>query len=593
MNDRYSAKLKIAMDFEWWTAPGKLPEPFLLTAAASDGRQWVLRGPDLYRLRQPPFPTGHNVVVTSYSLASDLVNFPVLGWRMPDHLVCTYIEHRLRYNGIESELDDTLVGACARRNIVHLMSDVKKRLQERAKDRTPLIEAEWREYERYCLEDSRADLKLFQSYLPDIWWERALYYGAFARDCAIIEYNGYPMNPAKVRLLRPRTLKEGRLRLIEELDGGTRVYEKGSLKNSRIWELAREHNIPWRATNYGRPVLKDAELKSLAVQYPIVEKVRQIRKTVNSLRSNEYDVDSDGYSHVSLFPCATKTGRCAAKGKHWIWAGPAWMRGAVQPTEGSFLAYLDYESEEFAFAAVQSGDEGMMACYLSGDPYAAVGIAMGIMPAGATKLTHPTLRERCKVICLGINYGMQAWGLAERLGISEEVAGDLLRRHRQAFPKYWRWIEGMIAHAKAHKMIVTPFGWPMYVQRGINPRTLQNWPQQALGGDLLRLATMGLVHEGVRIATLVHDAILIEGASRDVAGLVKHAKDVMARASEKICGMPLRVDSGDDKKPQVFCYPARFRDKREGDMYDRAMRVLSEVESTSFEGGMGVPLPHY
>jgi DNA polymerase-1 len=124
---------------------------------------------------------------------------------------------------------------------------------------------------------------------------------------------------------------------------------------------------------------------------------------------------------------------------------------------------------------------------------------MGIAPAGATKQTHPTLREKCKTISLGVNYGMQPFGLARRLGIGEEEAGDLIARHRQTFPKYWAWSEGLAAHARTHKLITTPFGWPMHVPRRINERTLINWPQQALGGDLLRLATMALLQEGHQV----------------------------------------------------------------------------------------------
>jgi DNA polymerase I-like protein with 3'-5' exonuclease and polymerase domains len=318
--------------------------------------------------------------------------------------------------------------------------------------------------------------------------------------------------------------------------------------------------------------LEDKVLKSLAIQFPIVEGFRQLRKTANALRSNEYGVDDDGRSHVDLFPFGTKTSRCAPKGRHFIFAAPAWMRGLVRPAEGQAIAYCDYASEEFAFAAFQSQDTDMIECYLSGDPYMAVGIAMKIASLGATKETHPAIRELCKVICLGINYGMGVWGLASRLGISEDEAEELLDRHRQAFPKYWSWIAGQIAHARAHKVIGTPHGWPMYVPRGINERTLQNWPQQALGGDLLSLAAMGLIHEGVQVDALIHDAVLIEGPAGEIDDIVEHANVTMVRASERVLGMPIRVDS------QVFRYPDRFHDKREGNMYEEAMHLLAEVD---------------
>jgi DNA polymerase-1 len=247
------------------------------------------------------------------------------------------------------------------------------------------------------------------------------------------------------------------------------------------------------------------------------------------------------------------------------------MRGLVKPAEGAAIAYLDFESEEFAFAAFQSQDEAMIRCYVSGDPYMAVGIAMGLAPAGATKHTHPALRESCKITTLAISYGMQAFGLARRLGITEEQAEDLLAQHRRAFPKYWAWIEGVIAHAKACKEIATPYGWSMYVPRGVNNRTLINWPQQALGGDLLRLASMALLRDGVQVDTLVHDALLIEGPKPEIVDIVESAKVTMIRASEKVLGMPIRVDA------QIFRHPDRFYDKRESGMYAKAFELLDEV----------------
>jgi DNA polymerase I len=555
----------IAIDFEWRAASGCPPEPLCLVSV--DSRTGIARrywADDLRRLKEAPFPTGQDVVVTSFSLASDLVNFAVLGWRMPRNLVCGYAEHRCRYNGTPSDLDDDLIGALARRDIPYLMAAEKEQIRRRALDPAPFTEAEKRALFEYCEQDARGALALLQSYIHDIrpgvrafepiWWERALFYGAFARDAAIVTHTGIPMDVPKLDLLRRHTDK-ARLRLTERLDTFG-VYRNGVLKNALVWEFARRQEIIWPATAEGRPVLENEELKALATQYPIVEGFRQLLKTVRALRRNEYAADRDGRSHVDLFPFATKTGRCAPKGKAFIYSAPAWMRGLVKPAKDTAIAYLDFESEEFAFAGFQSGDEMMVRCYLSGDPYMAVGIAMGIAPVGATKQTHPLLRDRCKTITLGVNYGMQARGLARRLGISEEEAGDLLAQHRRTFPRYWAWIEGIIAHAKAHKVVATPHGWSMYVPRRISDRTLINWPQQALGGDLLRLATMALLKDGVQIDTLVHDALLIEGPKTQIRDIVESAKAVMVRASEAALGMPVRVDA------QIFRHPKRFYDKR-------------------------------
>lgn len=569
-----------AHDFEWYAEPGSLPKPLCMTAVGPGGQRMRLWRDELLKCRRAPFPTGPDVVVTSYSLAADAVCWKVLGWPWPEHVMCAYAEHRVRYNGQASQFDDSLIGACARRGIAYLMTDAKERMRRRALDPAPFSEAEQHEFLDYCEEDSRACWRYVESLRDDIQWSRAFIYGRFALACAEIEHNGIPVDAPLLDLLRRHT-GEVKLRLIGEGDRDFQCYEKGTLKAAKVWDFAKREGIPWPPLGTGAPATDKDTLKDLARTYPVVEGFRQLKKTVGALRANKYAADRDGRSHVSPHPFGTVTGRCAPKGSHFLFSGPAWMRGLVRPSRGTTLAYLDYESEEFAIAAALSGDERMLHAYQSGDPYLAVGVAMGIAPVGATKRTHSAIRDVCKVIVLGLGYGMERFGLARRLGITEDDAADLLSRHRRAFPVFWRWAEGQVAYAKAQRRISTPFGWQMHVPRNVNPRALLNWPMQAVGSDLLRLVATALVEDGVRVAALIHDAVLIEGPSKDFAGLVEQACATMRRASELVVGVPLRVDLGDEDNPHIFHYPARFRDKREGDMYDTARRLLLEAERLS------------
>ena len=59
---------------------------------------------------------------------------------------------------------------------------------------------------------------------------------------------------------------------------------------------------------------------------------------------------------------------------------------------------------------------------------------------------------------------------------------------------------------------------------------------------------------------------------------MQQAIGIMVRASEQVVGMPLRVDIGNEDEPHIFPNPARFRDKREGDMYDRMVRLLWKID---------------
>jgi hypothetical protein len=576
----------VAFDFEWFAPAGALPVPRMLTAIESaTGRAHRYGEAQLRRLRHPPFPIGPEVVCCAFSAASDLVPWLVLRWgQLPDRLVCTYAEHRVRYNGICSEFDDDLLGACARRGIAYTSTEaIKKRWHERFADPHSIEPREEEEGLDYCLADTQACLALAQEYEKDIWWERALLYGEYAKALAVIEFAGIPLDTEALSLLQ-RNAGGAKLALIEEGDREYDCYEKGHLRNQRVWAFAKRNNISWPALPAGAPVLADEELKTLAARYlgdrrgEMVEGFRQLRKTVGALRSNKYAAGPDGRSHVSLHGFGTKTGRNAPKGSQSIFLGPAWMRGFMRPNPGDALVYLDFEAEEFAIRAAQSGDPAMIRAYQSGDPYMATGILMGLAPVGATKHTHPDVRALCKVLVLAIGYGMSAWGLAQRLGIEEEQAADLIQRYHEAFSVARAWSEGGVAYAKAHKGITTPFGWRMYVPRNINPRTLLNWPMQSLGSDLLRLVAIALVDAGIKVVSLIHDAVLIEVPIAELDATVQQAVAIMGRASEQVVGMPLRVDIGSEDEPHIFPYPARFRDKREGDMYNRMLRLLREVD---------------
>ena len=571
----------MAFDFEWYAPPGALPVPRLLTAIESaTGKIHRYGEAQLRWLDRPPFPSGPEVVCCAFSASSDLVPWLVLGWgQMPDRVVCTYAEHRVRYNGVPSEFDDDLLGACARRGIPYTSTEsVKKRWHERFRDPRPLDSQEEEEGLEYCLADTRACLALAQDYEKDMWWERAYNYGEYSKALAVIEFNGKPHNTEALGLFQ-RNAGEAKLELIQEGDQEYGCYERGRLRNKRVWAFAARNNIPWPALPSGAPVLADEELKILATRHPIVEGFRQLKKTAGALRSAKYAVDPDGRSHVSLHGFATKTGRNAPKGSLSVELGPAWVRGFLQAPPGWALVELDFEAEEFVIRAAQSGDPAMIRAYQSGDPYMATGVLMGLAPPGATKFSHPEVRALCKVLVLAISYGMSAWGLAQRLAIEEGQAAELIRRYHEAFPVARAWSEGGVAYAKACKSITTPFGWRMYVPRNTNPRTLLNWPMQSLGADLLRLIAIALVEAGIKVINLMHDAVLIECRIEDIEATVQQAVAIMVRASELVVGMPLRVDRGSEDNPHIFPYPARFRDKREGDTYDRMMGLLRKVDA--------------
>ena len=108
------------------------------------------------------------------------------------------------------------------------------------------------------------------------------------------------------------------------------------------------------------------------------------------------------------------------------------------------FAYIDWSSQEFGIAAALSEDERMLEAYASGDPYLAFAKQAGAVPADATKQSHKRERDVFKTVLLGVGYGMEADALASRLGILPIEARELLLKHRETYPRFWRWSQNVV-----------------------------------------------------------------------------------------------------------------------------------------------------
>ncbi len=118
----------------------------------------------------------------------------------------------------------------------------------------------------------------------------------------------------------------------------------------------------------------------------------------------------------------------------------------------------------------------MQEAYVSGDPYLAFAKQADAVPPDATKASHSAERELFKACVLGVQYGMEAQSLALRIGQPPIIARDLLRAHRQTYPRFWQWSDAAIDQAMLHGAIHTVFGWPVRVGDQPNSRSLRNFP---------------------------------------------------------------------------------------------------------------------
>jgi hypothetical protein len=359
--------------------------------------------------------------------------------------------------------------------------------------------------------------------------------------------------------------------LIGEVDNDYGVY-RGRKFNPRVWAAWLNRNaIPWPRTAPGRLDLRLDTFRKVARVYPQVNPMSELRATLAQLRQSSFAVGSDGRNRCSLRPFASKTGRNQPSSRDFIFGPAVWLRGLIKPEKGRALAYLDYEQQEFGIAAALSGDPTMQDAYRSGDPYLAFAKQARAVPADATKATHGDTRERFKQCALGVQYGMQEKSLSLRLGGSLPEARRLLQLHKRTYPRYWRWSQEVGRVARRDGRLQAAFGWTLRVGQGSNPRSVRNFPLQANGAEMLRLACCDLTERGVEVCAPVHDALLIEAPAADIEAAVEACRLAMVWASQKVLkGFPLRAEA------KVVRHPDRYMDPRGQAMWNRAMGFLDE-----------------
>ena len=86
-----------------------------------------------------------------------------------------------------------------------------------------------------------------------------------------------------------------------------------------------------------------------------------------------------------------------------------------------------------------------------------------------------------------------------------------MRLHRGTYPTFWKWSESAVNHAMLRGWLRTVLGWRVHVGAKVNPRSLANFPMQANGAEMLRLACCLATERGVAVCAPVHDALLVEG----------------------------------------------------------------------------------
>jgi DNA polymerase I len=560
----------VLVDFEFEIGQGERPVPVCVAAhELRSGRRFRLMRDDLGPA--PPYATGTDVLFVAYYASAELSCYRALNWAAPDRILDLFCEFRDRTNGLSTSAGSSLLGALAHFGLDGIGASEKKELQQAIGSGT------WRgqytpdQILNYCHSDVDALERLLSAMWSGIDLPRALLRGRYMAAAAAIEYAGVPIDvPMLDRLRAGWTDIQDRLIARIDLDYG--VFEGRTFKHDRFAAWLGRNGIPWPVLVSGKLDLEDGTFRQVAKAYPVIAPLRELRSALSDLRLNDLAVGDDGRNRALLSAFRSRTGRNQPSNSKFIFGPSVWLRGLIKPPPGHAVAYVDWSQQEFGIAAALSGDTAMQAAYRSGDPYLTFGKQAGAVPADATKSSHQSERELFKQCVLATQYGMEAEALALRIGQPAIVARDLLRAHRETYRRFWRWSDAAVDQSMLTGSLHTAFGWHVHVGANSNPRSLRNFPMQANGAEMLRLACCLATERGLEVCAPVHDAILICATLDRIEADVVAARNAMAEASRAVLsGFELATDV------KIVRWPDRYMDPRGAVMWVRVEQLLGET----------------
>jgi DNA polymerase I len=561
-----------ALDFEFIAEPGALPVPVCMAARE-------LRSGRLLRLWQdqlpahPPFPVDERALFVAYYASAEVGCFLALGWPVPARLLDLYAEFRNETNGLSRPHGDGLLGALAWHRIPSITSDQKHEERELVMRGGPWSDTERRRILDYCQTDVDVLEPLLERMLGHIRARpaglgQALLRGRYMAAAARMERAGVPIDTPMLDRIR-NGWESIKLELIRAVDKDFGVYEGASFKAGLFAGWLHDRGIAWPRHDSGQLQLDGDTFRDMSKRYPQLEPLKELRHSLGKLRLASLAVGPDGRNRVMLSAFRAATGRNQPSNSKSIFGPAVWLRGLIKPAERRAVAYIDWSAQEVWIAAKLSGDQALLDSVTSGDPYLSFAKRAGLAPADATRDSHKTARDMCKTCVLGANYGMQARSLAYRAGITDVEAQEILRRLAHAYPVYTDWAQQVVDIGLLGGSLTTVLGWQLHVGPKARPTSLRNFPMQANGAEMLRLACCLATEAGVTVCAPVHDALLIEAPADDIGGAVGTTQAAMARASSVVLdGLEVPTDV------ETVEYPGRYADPRGAVMWDRVTELL-------------------
>ena len=321
-----------------------------------------------------------------------------------------------------------------------------------------------------------------------------------------------------------------------------------------------------KKTKTGKVSTSEEVLVGLAGVHDLPAKVLEYRATAK-LKSTYVDAlpelqDPDtGRVHTNYNQVVAATGRLSSSNPNLQNIPIRTERGreirkAFIPAPGYQLLAADYSQVELRVIASIAKDEAMIEAFQKGEDIHAR-TAREIFALGPQDEVTSDQRRKAKEVNFGIPYGVSAYGLASRLGISNSEGKEMIDTYFERFPGIKAYMEHTIAQAKEHRYVTTLSGRKRWIpdidssnfaRRGFAERTAINMPIQGTAADIIKLAMIQIQDlaekEGwkSRMLLQVHDELVFEIHESEKTTIPPKIQKAMESAME--LSVPLAVEMG-------------------------------------------------
>lgn len=308
-------------------------------------------------------------------------------------------------------------------------------------------------------------------------------------------------------------------------------------------------------------------LTELAETFPIAQMVLDYRQ-VEKLRSTYVESlpklihPITGRVHTTYNQTVAATGRLSSTDPNLqnipirTELGQQIRKAFVAQDPDSVILSLDYSQIELRIMAAIARDPGLLDAFSKGqDVHAATAATLFDTTIDAVTSDH---RRVAKTVNFGIMYGLGAFGLAQRLGISRTEGSAIIANYFEKYPGIKKYIDTTIEKTRELGYVTTMMGRRRYFplihsnNRGLRTgaeRACINTPIQGSAADMIKLAMINvhkrMQREGFKSLLMlqVHDELVFEAKKSELEVLTKAVKEEMENAMP-LQDVPVLVESG-------------------------------------------------